>query len=190
MKGTENVEVQAETQGPVPDEMKELASSEVRSALRLTDRPILFVRVTLAMAANPAVERPAVARANLDIDGRIVHVQAAGETMRDAVERMADRLRSRLVRTARNWETRRGARPTGAEGEWRHQSLPARPAGHDEVPPADVPPLLVDAVGSAGQDGYWGADKCRLCRGSGTTGSARTLPGEIGWNRSLNGEED
>jgi ribosome-associated translation inhibitor RaiA len=135
MKGTENVQVQAETQGRVAEEMTELARSKVRSALRLTDRPILFARVMLAMAADPAVERPAVARANLDIDGRIVHVQAAGETMRDAVELMAGRLRSRLERMARNWETRRGAMPTGTQGEWRHRSIPARSTGHDKVPP-------------------------------------------------------
>jgi ribosome-associated translation inhibitor RaiA len=136
MKGTQTVPLQAGTRGSVPAEMTELASSKVGSVLRLTDRPILFARVMLTMAADPAVERPAMARADLDINGRIVHVHAAGETMRDAVELMADRLRSRLERVARNWETRRGSMPTGTQGEWRHQSIPARSMGHDEVPPA------------------------------------------------------
>lgn len=129
MKGTQTVLVQAETRGLVPEEMTELARSKVRSALRLTGRPVLYARVTLVMTANPAVERPAVARATLDIDGRMVHVHAAAETMRDAVEHMTDRLRSRLERIARNWETRRGAMPTGTEGEWRHRGSPRAAGG-------------------------------------------------------------
>ena len=62
MKRTQSVPVQAVTPGPVPGEMTELASSKVGSVLRLTGRPVLFARVTLALAADPAVERPAVKR--------------------------------------------------------------------------------------------------------------------------------
>ena len=125
MQGTQPVQVQIETQGAVPEGMPELAIAKVDSVLRLATEPVLQVRVTLTMAADPAVALPAVARVNVDLDGRLVRAQAAGETMRESVEHMASRLRVRLERSARNWEARRGDRPADAPGEWRHQSIPA-----------------------------------------------------------------
>ncbi len=126
MQDMQTVPVQIETQGPVPDEMTVLATSKVRLLLRRARRPVRFARITLAMATNPAMERPAAARANVDVDGHAVRAKADGETMRDAIEHMAARLRRRLERATRNWETRRGSMPTGAAGEWRHQSIPGR----------------------------------------------------------------
>jgi predicted nucleic acid-binding Zn ribbon protein len=125
MRDTHPVQIQIETQGAVPEGMPELAIAKVHSVLRLAAEPVLFARVTLMMAADPAVARPAVARVNVDLDGRLVRAQAAGQTMRESVQHMASRLRARLERSTRNWEARRGSRPTGAPGEWRHQSIPA-----------------------------------------------------------------
>ncbi len=125
MHGTQPVQVQIETQGTVPEGMPELAIAKVDSLLRLATEPVLHARVTLTMAADPAVTLPAVARVNIDLDGRLVRAQAAGQTMREAVEHMASRLRARLERSTRNWEARRGSRPADAPGEWRHQSIPA-----------------------------------------------------------------
>jgi hypothetical protein len=125
MQGAQPVQVQIETQGAVPEGMPELAIAKVDSVLRLATEPVLQVRVTLTMAADAAVALPAVARVNVDLDGRLVRAQAAGETMRESVEHMASRLRVRLERSARNWEARRGGRPADAPGEWRHQSIPA-----------------------------------------------------------------
>jgi ribosome-associated translation inhibitor RaiA len=48
------------------------------------------------------VERPAIAKANLDLNGQLIRAQATAATMREAVDRMSDRLRIRLERTARN----------------------------------------------------------------------------------------
>src|SRR5208282_180668 len=125
MRGTHAVQVRVETQGHVPEGMPELAIAKVGSLLRLAPGPVLSARVTLTMAADPAVELPAVARASLDLGGRLVRAQAAGQTMRESVEHMAGRLRARLERAARDWEARRGSRPADAPGEWRHQSIPA-----------------------------------------------------------------
>src|SRR5271166_3264142 len=125
MHGTQPVQVQIETQGAVPEGTPELAIAKVDSLLRLATEPVLHVRVTLTMAADPAVTLPAVARVNVDLDGRLVRAQAAGQTMRESVEHMASRLRARLERSARNWEARRGTRPADAPGEGRHQSIPA-----------------------------------------------------------------
>jgi len=99
MTAIEAIPVRSGTHGAVPEQAQELAVAKVRSVLHHVTRPVLSARVTLTMSADPAVARPAAARATIDVNGRIVRVEAAGATMRDAIELMADRLRARLRRT-------------------------------------------------------------------------------------------
>jgi len=125
MNAVQTVPVQVETHGRVPDGMRELAAAKASSSFRFASEPVLSARVTLAVSADPAVPRPAVAQATIDLNGRTVRAQAAGGTMRMAIEHMAARLRVRLDRSARNWAARRGTLPVSEAGEWRHQSIPA-----------------------------------------------------------------
>ena len=131
MKAVKTAEIRVETLGDVPQWAAELATAKVSSMLKVAAEPVLSAHVTLAMSADPAVARPAVAQATIDMNGRVIRAQAAQETLRAAVEQMADRLRLRLGRSARNWEARRGTTPAGEPGEpgepgeWRHQSIPA-----------------------------------------------------------------
>lgn len=120
------VGVRTETRGAVPKGAASFAANRIGSLLRSTPEPVLFARVTLTMSADPAVHRPAVAEANVDLNGRLIHVRAAGETMHDAVQHAADRLRTRLDRAARHWEALRGGRPANRPGEWRHTTPPAQ----------------------------------------------------------------
>jgi ribosome-associated translation inhibitor RaiA len=129
MNAVQTVPVQVEMHGRVPEGVRELTVAKVGSLLRFVSEPVLFARVTLGVSADPAMPRPAVAQATIDLNGRTVRAQAAGETMRAAVEHMAARLRVRLDRSARDWAARRGTLPVPETGEWRHQSIPAhRPA--------------------------------------------------------------
>ena len=75
---------------------------------RLTHRPVLYARVKLTRHPDPAVKRPVVAQANLDVDGRLVRVQVEAVTAREAIDRLEARLRHRLERTAEHWEALRG----------------------------------------------------------------------------------
>ena len=111
MTATEAVPVRTMTHGAVPEEAQEFAVAKVRSVLGHVRRPVLSARVTLTMSADPAVAHPAAAQATVDVNGQIVRAEAAGRTMRDAIELMADRLRTRL---------RRAIRPRFAL--WRHRS--------------------------------------------------------------------
>jgi len=124
MKSAQALDVQTEVNGDVPHAAVGIAVAKIRSLLRYAPEPVLFARVTLSIAADPAVERPAVAGANLDLNGRLISAHAAAAEMRDAIDRMTDRLRARLERTARNWPAARGHRP--APGQWRHASAPAQ----------------------------------------------------------------
>jgi Sigma 54 modulation/S30EA ribosomal protein C terminus len=93
--------------------------------LPVASGPVLFARVKLTMSADPAVERPAIAQVNIDLNGRLIRAQAAGATMREAIHHACDRLRARLEHAARTWASLRGGQPVPARGEWRHRSLPA-----------------------------------------------------------------
>ena len=101
MTAIETIPVRTMTHGEVPEKAQEFAVAKVRSVLGHVRRPVLSARVTLTMSADPAVARPAAAQATIDVNGRIVRAEAAGRTMRDAIELMADRLRARLRRTIR-----------------------------------------------------------------------------------------
>jgi len=125
MSDIQTLQVQTHARGDVPPEAMDLAVQRVRALMRLAPEPVLFARVKLTRAADPAVEHPAIAQANVDLSGRLIRAQATGETMREAIERMADRLRIRMERAARNWAAIRGSQPTAQPGEWRHQSLAA-----------------------------------------------------------------
>jgi sigma 54 modulation/S30EA-like ribosomal protein len=137
MADSKTVQVQAETQGPVPEDMAGFAVHRVSSLLHLASEPVLFARVKLIMAADPAVERPAITQVSVDLNGRLVRAQAAGRTMREAVEHACGRLRIRLERAARNWEAVRGGRPVPGPGEWRHQSLPVPRPSYFPRPPGE-----------------------------------------------------
>src|SRR5215469_12185257 len=129
------VHVQTEIRGDVPRFAAGLAAAKVGSLLRMAPEPVLFARVTLTMAADRAVARPATARANVDLNGRLIHVGAAAVTAREAAERMGDRLRSRLERAARNWAATRGGKPVPLPREWRHESIPrSRPPYFPRLP--------------------------------------------------------
>ena len=117
MERARTLQVQTEARGAVPETAMELAVRKVRSLLRLAPEPVLFARVKLTMAADPAVERPATAQVNLDLNGRVIRASADGSSVRQAIARMCERLRVRLERAARNWAAIRGGRAV------RHQRL-------------------------------------------------------------------
>jgi hypothetical protein len=137
MADAQTVQIQTETRGTVPEDMPGFAVHQVSSLLRAAPEPVLFARVKLTMSADPAVKRPAIAQMSIDLNGRLIRAQAAGGTMREAVEHACDRLRIRLGRATRNWEALRGGRPVPGPGEWRHQSLPAPRLPYFPRPPGE-----------------------------------------------------
>ena len=102
MKATQVVPVRTASRGKVPEGTEELAVSRIRSVLGHVAKPVLSARVTLTMSADPAVAFPAAAHATIDVNGRVVRAEAIGPTMREAIERMANRLQIRLDRTVQS----------------------------------------------------------------------------------------
>jgi hypothetical protein len=103
--------VQVRTPGIVPTGMPELARSKVEALLRHVGEPVLFARVMLSSAADPAVERPAIAWAIVSVNGRVVRASGVGSTMGEAIAQLVSRLRIRLERA---WpdQRERGRRST------------------------------------------------------------------------------
>ena len=97
---------------PVP-EMRNLAAEKVAVSLRHTRLPLLSARVTLELAPDPAIQHPALASAHIDLNGRQLLAHAAAETMPEAIDKLAYRLKARLVKArkrpaVRHWFRDRG----------------------------------------------------------------------------------
>lgn len=109
--------VQVRTAGAVPARMAELARRRVSGVLRHVGEPVLFARVMLTMAADPAVERPATAWAMVSVNGRLVRASGTGPTMPSAIGQLTTRLRIRLDRA---WPDEHGQsrRSSAARRSW------------------------------------------------------------------------
>lgn len=123
------IEVDVTTRGELPG-AADYARRKIGEIGRLTHRPVLHARVKLTWHGDPAVKRPVLAQANLDVDGRLVRAQVEGMTAREAIDRLEARLRHRLERAAQQWEARRGGLPAAGPHEWRHESEPTHRPGY------------------------------------------------------------
>lgn len=104
--------VVVEARGRMPQTTQSYARDKVAAVADYVREPILHARVRLTHMPDPAVARPAVAQANLDINGRLVRAQVAAATMHEAIDALRDRLRDRIDRLNPHWEARRGGMPT------------------------------------------------------------------------------
>lgn len=100
-----------------------------------TSQPVLHARVRLARHRDPAVQRPIVAQANLDVDGRPIRAQVQAETAREAVDLLAARLRRRTERVAEHWEVGHGGMPVAGASGFRRDSEPTHRPTYFPRPP-------------------------------------------------------
>lgn len=123
--------VEVVARGAAAEALQDEAEEKLRRVMGLVDDPILYARVKLAVAPDPAVSRPASAKATLDVNGQIVRAHVTASTMPEAVELLEARLRDRLQhRSERERALRRLERVE--PGQWRHGQLPTeRPDWYD-----------------------------------------------------------
>jgi hypothetical protein len=115
------VRVHVQTRGGVDPRDVGYARYKVDAAMKHARDPILLARARLTHFRDPALDRPDLAQANLDLNGVHVRAQVVAPTMREAIDALHDRLLERLEHASSDWQARRGHRPV--PGEWRHQSL-------------------------------------------------------------------
>lgn len=86
------------------------ARRRIAALARYTREPITHARVPLVRVTDPAVTRPVIAQANVHVGGELVRAQVAARTTGEALDLLQARLRQRLLRVVRRWETRRAQR--------------------------------------------------------------------------------
>jgi ribosome-associated translation inhibitor RaiA len=102
------LEVQVVTvHGSADPRAQAYARRKIGQLVRLAPGPVLAARVKLDRASDPAVERPATAKASLDLNGRQVRAQASARQVNEAVDLLEARLRARLEHLAGRLRARR-----------------------------------------------------------------------------------
>lgn len=116
------------TQGQPPG-IDDYVREKIGGLSRFTHRPVLHARVRLSRHADPAVARPVIAQANLDVNGRPVRAQVQGENAREAVDRLEARLWRRLEHIASRSEAKYGNKSQTGLHEWHaHYERTDRPS--------------------------------------------------------------
>lgn len=115
------------TRGPVKQEATDYAREKIVGAATPVSDPVLFAEVKL-QESRPARDRPSVAEATFDVNGRPVRAQVAASDMFQAIDLLVDVLGRRLrkYQERQNREGRERYR-TGeaADGEWQRGDLRA-----------------------------------------------------------------
>ena len=121
--------------GPLPNRVRaELEAMAARIGAIAPRRP-LRARLSLVHEEDRALERPVIAKGQLDLPARSVRAHVAASSAAEAIDLLEARLRRNLVDLGdRVVAGRKEGRPVRA-GEWRHGDLAAdRPAFFDRAP--------------------------------------------------------
>jgi hypothetical protein len=97
-----DVKPQLHIDGQIAAEAVQYAVTKVETALHHAPAEVLHVRLSLRQSVRPAASEPPQARVDVDLNGVYVGARAVGATIHEAVDRMQDRLRARLARSARH----------------------------------------------------------------------------------------
>jgi hypothetical protein len=130
-------DVVVQTRGVVGHRAVLYAQNKIMAVTRKGGEPILYARVKLSRSADPAVSRPALAQANLDVNGRQLRAQVAARTMYEAVDLLQARLRERHSQLARYRAANRHGTPSAAVAEWRREDKSADRPEFVPRPPND-----------------------------------------------------
>jgi ribosome-associated translation inhibitor RaiA len=126
--------------GDVSDETRRYARKRLGPVIERIPDPVLFARVKLTQAPDPAVARPAIAQVTVDVNGEIVRARLCAHDMREAIDLVQARLRDKLAHRVQHRHALRRRPAASPPGEWRHGDAPSdrspyfdRPANEREV---------------------------------------------------------
>ena len=123
--------------GDVPAEAVDYARKRLGSAVETIAEPVLYTRVKLTQAADPARDRPSVAQVTVDVNGDLVRAHVAGHTMLEAIDLLRGRLHDQLEHRHERQRTRHRRPEASAPGEWRHGDRPTERPHHFDRPVDD-----------------------------------------------------
>ena len=125
------------THGAVDEAEGDYAVLRLGSVVEDIGEPVLFARVKLTRAADPARDRPAIAQVVLDVDGELVRAHVAAHGMRESIDLLQRRLQDRLRHRAEHQAAGRTRSGLAEPGEWRHGDLPAARPDYFDRPPEE-----------------------------------------------------
>jgi ribosome-associated translation inhibitor RaiA len=123
------------TRGAVADESIAYAIKRLASLIGHIAEPVLLARVKLTEAPHRTPGQPAIAEVTVDINGDVVRAQLGADSMGEAIDLLAARLRRRLEHRARRRPRHRGAHDRC--GEWRHGDPPTERPEYFDRPPEE-----------------------------------------------------
>lgn len=125
------------TRGNVTPEDVDYALHRMGTLIDKVKEPILFSRVKLTLAPDPARPRPALAQALIDVNGDLIRAHVDAETMPAAVDIVQARLGVKLQHRAERRKDRHTRPGRSGPGEWRHGDMPATRPDYFERPPKE-----------------------------------------------------
>ncbi|HEX8859336.1 MAG TPA: HPF/RaiA family ribosome-associated protein [Actinomycetes bacterium] len=130
--------------GDITPDMHAYARHKIGQLAKLAPGPVLSAEVKFDQAPDPAVQRPALVQATLDVNGRLVRAKVAARRFDEAIDLLEARLRHRLEHLAshlRHSRRRRGSRDCRPKGSAMPVPLPVRgrstATGADQGPHAN-----------------------------------------------------
>lgn len=101
------------------------ARHKIGQLAKLAPEPVLFAKVKFEQAADPAVERPAIVQATLDVNGRLVRASVTARQFDEAVDLVEARLRQRLEHLTGRLRGRRRRARRACRAEREHPPVAA-----------------------------------------------------------------
>lgn len=95
-----------ELKGRIAGDLVPYLQDKIETVLGHTALPIPHVNVRVTRYDDPARSRPVSARANVDLNGRLLRVETDASTPREAADMLVHRLRIRLGRLGAGWRYR------------------------------------------------------------------------------------
>jgi ribosome-associated translation inhibitor RaiA len=135
--GEAPVEITLVTGEDVDETAVAYALSRLQEVVEQVAEPILFARITLTRAPDPARPKRAIAQATLDIDGELVRAHVAAPEMPEAVDLLQARLRHQLDQRAQRRRALRRRPGYTQPGEWRHGDPPIHRPDYFDRPPTE-----------------------------------------------------
>jgi hypothetical protein len=134
------MEIAVHVVGDVSADDREYAVQKLQHTQRICPGPVLFARLELRQERDPARPRPAIAKAEIDCNGRLVRAHVAASTQHEAADLLDLRLRQSIERIAHH---DRDVRLRHRDGEsWHHGDVPTRRPSYYPRP-ADERELVV-----------------------------------------------
>jgi ribosome-associated translation inhibitor RaiA len=118
------VPISVETRGDVLDHERDEVVARLTKLARMAPRPVRMMRASLLHEQDPALQRPNVAKASIDVDGRIVRAHVAAPEMGQALAALEERLSRLLDELSGRDQAARVETGLPTPGEWRHGDVP------------------------------------------------------------------